>query len=70
MPGIQLTIEGNARAMQVSDACTPDSTECVGTWHALLTSFSVPDEDSFEHTPRFHETEELPELEDEIDLEQ
>ena len=70
MQGIQLTIGGNAREMKVSAACTQDSTECVGTWHALLSSFSVPDDDSFSHTARFHETEELPDLEEEIDLEQ
>ena len=69
MPGINMTISGNGSSFKVDDACTPDSTACTSTFHDMFASFSNVTEDSFELTARFHESEELPHLDEEIDLE-
>ena len=70
MPGINLSIAGSGKTFEVHDACTTDSTQCTDVWHKMFQSFSVPEEGSFEHTARLHENEELPDLEEEIELDQ
>ena len=68
MPGIHVTVKPRGNGFKVHDACTADSTACAETWDGLFSSFSVRDDSSFEHTARLHETEYLPELEEEIEL--
>jgi len=68
MPGINVTIQPNGRSFKVHDACTEDSTACVAVWDTLFSSFSAKDDSTFELTETFHQNEELPELEEEIEL--
>ena len=71
MPGINLTISGNGSSFKVEDACTADSTACTDVWHKMFNTFSNSTKESFELTARFHESEEhLPDLEEEIELEE
>jgi hypothetical protein len=68
MPGIHMTIAKDGTSFKVHDACTADSTQCTSTWHDMFETFTEADASSFELTARYHETEELPELDEEIDL--
>ena len=68
MAGIHVVIAKDGSSFKVHDACTADSTQCTSTWHEMLSTFTKADESSFELTARFHETEELPDLEEEINL--
>ena len=71
MPGINLTISGNGSSFKVEDACTADSTACTDVWHKMFNTFSNSTKESFEVTARFQESEEhLPDLEEEIELEE
>jgi hypothetical protein len=68
MPGIHMTIKKDGSSFKVHDACTADSTQCTSTWHDLFAKFTEVEEDSFELTARFHENEQLPDLDEEIEL--
>ena len=70
MPGIHVTVKPRGNGFKVHDAGTSDSTACAETWDGLFSSFSARDDSTFEHTARLHETEHLPELEEEIELEE
>jgi hypothetical protein len=70
MAGINMTISGNGSSFKVDDACTPDSTACTSTFHDMFASFTAVQDGSFELTARFHESEDLPHLDEEIDLDQ
>lgn len=68
MAGIKMTIQGSGSGFKVDDACTSDSTACAATWDGIFSSMAVQDQESFQYTERFHETDELPPLEDDVSI--
>lgn len=68
MAGIKMTISGDGSSFKVDDACTADSTACAATWDGIFGSMAVQDQSTFAYTSRFHETEELPPMEESVDV--
>ncbi len=66
MAGIKMQIDGKGGTFKVDDACTSDSTACASTWDGLFGSMAKQEEGSFAYTARFHETEELPPIQETI----
>jgi len=66
--GINLTISGDGNSITVNDAATQVSNKCGDVWGTLLGSMAVMDEDTFEHTERMFEHEQLDPIEDKVDL--
>ena len=68
MAGVKFTISGDGKSFRVDDACTADSTACAQTWDALFGAVATQDVSTFKHTEKYLETEELPPLEDTIEI--
>ena len=70
MAGIKMKINGDGNGFKVDDACTADSTQCASTWEGIFGSMALQDEGSFAYTERFHETEELPPMEENVEVQE
>jgi hypothetical protein len=68
MAGIKMTINGSGNGFKVDDACTSDSTACAATWDGIFGAMAVQDADSFKLTARYHENEELPPMEESVEI--
>jgi hypothetical protein len=72
MAGINLTIDKKGSGFKINDACDGgDGSQCMGVWGTLMNHLAAGDgihDGNVEMTERYHQHEELPELEEGVDV--
>lgn len=66
--GVDITIAGDGNSVTVNDAVTADNKKCGDVWGKLFGSLASVDETTFEHTERMFQHDQVPDIDETVDL--